>query len=329
MTDLFTPAYQRALEIMKSHATNFYRAFSKLPEAKFKAVTAVYAFCRTVDDIVDESYDKGEIPQMDAKAKLLSFAKAIRDLEKDVIDAVFCNDTREVIVARKIPFKTPDVRLWWPAFVESYVLYDVPLESCLDQIRGQLEDLSFKGIKDFEDLERYSLLVAGSVGGMLLPILLMEQTVPLTIQNAGEQLGVAMQITNILRDVGEDIKERDRIYLPTSLLEKYNVSTDELKALTQIKNERELKARIPQGFKDLWEELAAASEQRYRLIEPYLGSFEPSARVPLLAASLYYEGILNAVRRADYNCFTRRNYTSKLQAEKLLLKAKRLARSYS
>lgn len=305
-------SFEAAEAIMREQAVSFYQAFSSLPPERFRAVTAVYAFCRYADDVVDE-----------AGASTLPL---LQDLERE-IHHLYHGDTWTEDSADKTPGIASD-KPWWDAFASSIATYHVREADLLMQIKGQRMDAHFHDLESVEELVEYARLVAGSVGRVLVPILVKDSAVIGNddFMRACESLGVAMQITNILRDVGEDIRERDRVYIPRRLMAKFAVTRTELEELSAPK-QAGLPANaantvdepdIPQGFLDLWEDLAALADSYYLPYEQWISAFDESARVPLLCAAKLYQAIEQAVRDQHYNCFTRRCYTDATTREAIV-----------
>lgn len=292
-------SYEAAITIMKDRAVSFYHAFSKLPKNRFQSIAAIYAFCRYADDLVDNSSD-------DTSASIENLK------ELDIfLTAIY---TKE-----KISLNKP----WWPALVDSIEKFNIPLEGFKMQLEGQRRDLYFEDMESTEELTDYAKLVAGSVGIMLAPLLADKRgyaSCP-DFLGACEALGIGMQITNILRDVGEDLRNRNRLYLPKNLLMKYNISRKELETLAFLQDEEEIKRRIHPDFIKLWEELAQIADTYYVQIETHISAFCKSCRIPLLAAALVYHAISDAVRKEGYNCFSKRCYTNKGERNSLILRA--------
>ncbi|MFT8640145.1 phytoene/squalene synthase family protein [Bifidobacterium sp.] len=297
-------SFASALEIMKTQAVSFYQAFKGLPKERFMAVTAVYAFCRYADDVVDEG-GSSALPQLD------DLERSIRALFEDGTGPT--GDVHSTF-APTLP--------WWPAFTASVHRYGVQERGLLMQIQGQRRDADFHDIESTDDLIEYARLVAGSVGRILVPILVRDRAM---IENedfmqACEKLGIAMQITNILRDVGEDIRERDRVYIPRDLLKSHGISREALQGLAHA-DAASCKERtepwqddapsIPRNFIVLWEQLATLADSLYLPYQQYLDQFHASARIPLITAAKLYQAIEQAVRDHGHDCFTRRCYTSK------------------
>lgn len=303
-------SYRVADTIMCERAVSFYGAFRFLPEARFRSVTALYAFCRHADDLVDTV--SGQDAGVYALEKLDIIEKAVRAL----------------VAGDEMP--AHDYPAWWPAFSETVIEYSVPLGSLLAQLEGQRSDLDFQDLQTLDDLINYGRLVAGSVGTMMVPLLVNEDV---DSQNpnfiaACENLGIAMQITNILRDVGEDLRTRDRVYLPSDMLKRYGVSRSELKHLSLMPAGTDITNHIPEGFTKIWEELATTADALYREYLLMLSHFHPDCRLPLVMSQLTYQAIAEEIRRSGYNCLTIRNYTTNEQRLSLLNDAKELVAIY-
>lgn len=304
-------SFKAACSIMQTEAVSFYQAFRGLPEDRFKAVAAVYAFCRYADDLVDEG-GSAALPQLDdLEGSVRSLFEQTRSRDTRIstaADAFHDNDSRQQKPKATMAPTLP----WWPAFVASIRRFGVQEQGLLMQIQGQRMDADFHDIETTAELIEYSRLVAGSVGIVLVPILVndMNGIHDLGFMQACEELGIAMQITNILRDVGEDIRKRNRVYIPHDLLEAHGITRNLLSSLAQ-ENVSTQRIVIPEAFVSLWERLATLADRYYLPYERHIDSFHKSARVPLITAAKLYQAIEQAVRDQSYDCFTRRCYTSK------------------
>ena len=193
-----TPASPQDYVQQKAVASgsSFYYAFLFLPAPRRAAITAFYAFCREVDDVVDEVSDPGV-----AATKLAWW-------QTEVARAFEGQATHPVMQA---------LMPWVPEFgIEQRQLQDV--------ITGCQMDLTQTRYLDFVALEKYCHLVAGVVGEVSARIF--GQTQPQTTEYANT-LGLAFQLTNIIRDVGEDAR-RGRIYLPVNELQRFDVKAHEV-----------------------------------------------------------------------------------------------------
>lgn len=265
-------------QIIKEHSKSFYAAFSTLPKQKAMSVYAIYAFCRRADDIVDEAFDSKRLSRL--KEDLNRFEKGeVRD--------------HPVWRALKVVFET----------------YEMDIAPFYDMITGQEKDLSFTQPQTQADLEEYSYYVAGSVGLMLLPLL---TDTPKKFQKEAIALGVAMQITNILRDIGEDL-ENGRIYLPQEVMDTHDYTTDMLENKT-----------INEAFIALWEYEAKIAEAYYEQSLNLVYNMNEEAKKPLLLSLSFYKEIINAVRANGYQCFDQRNVVGKRRKLELLKEADQL-----
>lgn len=296
-------SYQAAEEVMKKNASSFYSAFEKIEREKFLDITALYAFCRYADDLADT----------ESQSKVVRL-ESLNLLEEDVKSLYNCENQTENY--KKYP--------WWFAFENAVKIRKIPLVPLLEQIDGQKNDFNFKEIEDEKELILYCKKVAGTVGLMLAPMLKGEKADE-QYESICEDLGIAMQITNILRDIGEDLRNRNRIYIPQTFMEKYGVTREELKNLSTLpiflkKGYSFLKPNLKVSDKivNLWEEMALLSEYYYDEFYNHLYMFGLDAVFPVTAAAVFYQAILDEVRKNNYNCFTKRCYTNTKRKSELL-----------
>ncbi|WP_456271170.1 phytoene/squalene synthase family protein [Bacillus sp. AK031] len=257
--------------IIKKHSKSFYYAFSQLPREKAHAVYAIYAFCRTADECADGNHSSIK------KVQLLKQLKKELDL---------FNDHEEL-----------DKPLW-RALRHVFNRYEMDTGPFYDQLTGQSMDITFSAPNTMKELERYSYYVAGSVGLMLLPVI--ASTSSADLHSPAVSLGVAMQLTNILRDIGEDYHEKNRIYLPKDELSYFQYSQSNLH-----------KGMINEEFINLWEKLAARAESLYSEFLLNIELFDTDSRLPIYLSAHIYKGILDAVRNNGYQCLTKRNFVTK------------------
>ena len=188
--------------------SSFYYSFLYLPPDKRRAITALYAFCREVDDVVDECADA-------------SVARAKLDWWRQEIVAVFSGQpTHPVSVALVPVVNTFNITAKW--------LNDI--------IDGMEMDLNYNRYADFDTLRLYCYHVASVVG--LCSARIFGYSNPRTLEYA-EDLGLAFQLTNIIRDVGEDAR-RDRIYLPQDELARFGVTEEDILGARETENFRRL-----------------------------------------------------------------------------------------
>jgi 15-cis-phytoene synthase len=255
-------AYQQANKITAQHSKSFYFASGLLPEEKRSAVRALYAFCRTVDDIVDEVELKKD-----------------RDFELDY--------WREIVQSASP--STDD--LVAAAWADTLIRYHIPRHYALQLIDGVGRDLYQTRYQTFDDLATYCYGVASTVGLMSMHIVGFNShdSVPYAIK-----LGVALQMTNILRDVGEDYCN-GRLYLPREELAFYGINEADISMGKVTDNWRQFMKfqidRTRQLYKDSW---AGVKMLDYE------------GRLAIGAASTLYSGILDDIEKHDYNVFSRR-----------------------
>ena len=195
---------QYVQEKAAASGSSFYYAFLFLPPPRRAAITAFYAFCREVDDVVDETQDAGV-----AATKLAWWRKEVA--------AAFSGNPSHPVMKALMPHVP---------------VYDIRADHLNAVIEGCEMDLQQTRYLDFPGLARYCHLVAGVVGEVASSIF--GRTAPETVAYA-HKLGLAMQLTNIIRDVGEDAL-RGRIYLPVNELQQFDVKAHEI--LNRVPSDR-------------------------------------------------------------------------------------------
>lgn len=260
-------AYGYCEQIINKHSKTFSKAFSLLPKKQKQAVWAIYAFCRQVDDIVDE----GENPKVELDQFELDFK-------------VFLNG------------ELPNEDLMWYALSDVFTSFDMDPVPFQEMIDGQRMDITANDIKTNEQLHYYCYLVASTVGLMLLPVLAPGKEEKL--RDGAVSLGIGMQLTNILRDIGEDL-ERDRIYIPEELMLKHNYSYEDLQSHV-----------INSSFISLWEDMAEQAADYYHEALQTIHEYPLYSRTPVQGATYLYRAILPSIRKNRYQVFIERNYVS-------------------
>jgi phytoene synthase len=255
-------AYQLCGQVAAHHSKSFYLASGLLPEEKRSAVRALYAFCRTVDDIVDEGTVIG------------------REVELNYWRGL----TQGLLHPR------PD-DLVGQAWVDTRARYHLPAQYALQLIDGVSRDLGAVRYATFDDLTTYCYGVASTVGLLSMYIVGFKsaEAVPYAIK-----LGVALQMTNILRDVGEDFRN-GRIYLPQEDLAAFGLSEADLAAGLVTPQWREFMKFQFFRTRQLYAE--AAEGVKY---------LEHDGQLAIGAAADFYQGILETIEANDYDVFSRR-----------------------
>lgn len=266
---LLDDSYRYCKQLTRSAAKNFYYGLRLLPEPKRSAMFALYAYMRMVDDIADND-EAGR-----------SVAQRIADLEEWRVRTHACVAGENC--------DGLDGRLW-PAFTDIVRRYGVPARVFDGAIAGQQHDLNPTRIDTFAQLRTYCHQVAGLVGVASIHIWGFEggaQTEALA-----DARGVAMQLTNILRDLREDAG-RGRVYIPSEELDAFGVTRDDL-----------LAGRGGKAFRQLMEFQIERAESFYEQSRPLEQRVSPDARPTLAAMTEIYHRLLRKVA-AEPECVLR------------------------
>lgn len=246
-----------------SSGSSFYYAFLFLPKPRRLCITAFYAFCREVDDVVDEVSEPGV-----AAAKLAWWRQSVLD--------AFEGQIHHPVLKALMP--------WCEEFqIQSHHLLSI--------IEGCEMDLTQTRYLDRASLERYCHLVAGVVGEVSALIFGQQSA---QTQAYAHQLGQAFQLTNIIRDVGEDAM-RGRIYLPISELQQFDVKAHEI--LNRIDSER---------FKALMAHQASKAKALYAKAFELLPDVDKRAQKPGLMMASIYRTLLDEIERAEFPVLNQR-----------------------
>jgi phytoene synthase len=278
-------AYEQCRDITERYSKTFYLATALMPRERSQAFWAVYAWCRRTDDLVDMPRQKGD---NNLAAELVEWETRLNEAfagrPRDVIDAAL---TDTVI-------RFPNLSI-------------TPFE---DMIKGMVMDVPGTGQNRYatwDDLNLYCYRVAGTVGLMSLPIF--GTADGYTEDDARESalsLGVALQITNILRDVGEDVR-RGRIYLPQEDMARFGVTEE------QIKN-----GIVNDKYRALMRFEIDRAESYYKAAQDGIAMLSPVARFPTQAALAIYRQILIRLVENDFDNLSKRAYVSKAEKFSML-----------
>src|SRR5918993_1488136 len=236
--------WRQCSEIARAHGRTFFLASRFLPPDRRKAIHATYAFCRIADDIADRSVD--------------------------VVAAAHALDAWE----RQIDEPTDPIAV---AFATVRARHNVPVDAVREMLTGVRMDLAPCRFATWEDLRLYCYRVAGTVGLMVAPILGCQDDDALL---HAVDLGIAMQLTNVLRDIGEDAL-RGRLYLPLEDLEAFGCDPEAI-----------LEGRPSGRFADLLAFEIARTRALYADARRGLPALSPSGRLTALAGSELYATIL-------------------------------------
>ena len=269
-------AYSYCKNISRHHAKTFYLASLFLPKKQQNPIFAIYALLRTVDDVVDMAEDKlkdGLITSDEISMMLESWKSRLKACYAGNVD----NDP---------------IMMAWQDTLKSYA---IPIDLPLDLMDGVAMDIEFKPFETFEELYVYCYKVAAVVGLMTSEIF--GYSDKQALEHAIE-LGIAMQLTNILRDIGEDV-DRGRIYLPLEDLRRFNYSQEEF-----------MQKRINNNFINLMKFQIERARSYYRSSEKGIPMLEKQSRFGVSISSINYGNILSAIEKNNYDVFSKRAYRS-------------------
>jgi phytoene synthase len=248
------------------HAKTFYFASHTLPAAKRADAYAVYAFCRYVDDRIDLAPDEA------------AREAGVADLRK-LLDTAYSPGGEG----------TSEALPWLRAFRETAARRAIPRGYFDDLIAGVELDRGRVRIETWEELDRYCYLVAGVVGLIMVHVL--AEPAPELLAPARD-LGTAMQLTNILRDIDEDW-QRDRLYLPLRELEKFGLTEEDI-----------AQRRVSDPFRAFMRFQIGRARSYYNQAEPGVRLLpQDGSRRTVRLMSTIYGGILDEIERADYRIF--------------------------
>lgn len=273
------PAFRLARETTRHWAKSFYLATGLLPEPKRWATYALYGFCRFADNLVDNPRAARSNDELLAEVRALG----------DEVTIAFRTGESEHPVVKPV--------------IAAAQAHAIPAEPLLDLLRGIAMDLDVDRYETFHDLYVFCYRVAGTVGLMMSPVLGYDEP---EAECYAEALGVAMQLTNILRDVAEDAR-RGRIYLPLEDLERFGVTEEEI-----------LRGEMSDRLAELMRFEIARARHFYDLGTQGIPLLHPDARFAIRAAARIYGAILDQLEAQDGNPFVGRAHVSKSGKLRLL-----------
>lgn len=254
--------------------SSFYYAFLFLPAPRRAAITAFYAFCREVDDVVDETRDAGV-----AAAKLAWWRQEVQ--------AAFAGQPSHPVMKALVP---------WAA------QFEISPTHLLAVIDGCQIDLQQTRFLDYAGLQHYCHLVAGVVGEVAAGIF--GRTDARTTQYA-HRLGLALQLTNIIRDVGDDAR-RGRIYLPMAELQRFGVAAHEI-----------LRREAPWGYSERFDALMRLQAERaHRMYDEafaLLPEADRQAQKPGLMMANIYRALLREIEADGFQVLHQRTSLTPLR----------------
>jgi phytoene synthase len=261
---LLDRAYAACEQLTARHSRSFHRASAFLPRDKRRAVRALYAFCRVTDDIVD-------CPACDAQQDLVEW--------------------RHIALSAEPPLDNVVAVAW----ADARQRYHVPTRLAEQLIDGVARDLDQTRYATFDDLTAYAYGVASTVGLMSMRIVGYRNAsaIPYAIK-----LGVALQLTNILRDVGADYRS-GRVYLPADELARFGLSEDDV-----------ARGQVDERWRAFMRFQIERNRRLYAEAWPGIQLLNEDGRLAIAAAGDLYRRILDDIAAHDYDVFTRRAHVS-------------------
>jgi phytoene synthase len=257
-------AYRHCESVTAASSKSFSLATSLLPAAKRRAIRALYAFCRTSDNLVDCCPDN-------AAALLAAWRKKVLAPHPGSDDPILI------------------------AWTDARLRYRVPLAYVEQFLDGVARDLRQTRYATFDELAAYAYGVASTVGLMSMHII--GCTDPAAVPYA-IKLGVALQLTNILRDVSEDW-QRGRLYLPLEELAAYGLAENDIAA-----------GQVDDRWRALMRFQITRARRLYAETQPGIAVLNPDGRLAVTAAAELYRAILQDIETHDYNVFSRRAHVN-------------------
>jgi len=254
--------------VARQEAGNFYHAFRLLPTAQRRAMCALYAFMRVADDLTDGPETVAE--------KSLALASWKQQLDTSLA-GIYHHPLH-------------------PAFHHTVVSYGIPRQYLEDVLDGVGMDLVIDRYNTFADLYRYCYRVASAVGLACIHIW------GFTDERAtgyAESAGIALQLTNILRDLGEDAA-RGRVYLPCEDLERFGYRSEDLE-----------QGQLDERFRELMRFQVERARSYYRSAEPLADLLAPAGRAVFLVMLRTYRGLLEVIEQRGYDVFSSRVHVSR------------------
>ncbi|ARV61292.1 phytoene synthase [Nostocales cyanobacterium HT-58-2] len=276
-------SYKLCRQLIVKYSTTFYIGTLLVNKPKRKHIWAIYAWCRRTDELVD------------GPASAITTPETL-DLWEQQLESIFAG----------CPSDSFDV-----ALVDTIQRFPIDIQPFRDMIAGQRMDLYRTRYQTFEELYLYCYRVAGTVGLMSTAVMGVDASTNTAPWNCHQQpyvpteeaitLGIAHQLTNILRDVGEDAK-RGRIYIPQEDLARFNYTEQDL-----------FQGVVDERWRSLMRFQIARARQFYLKAEKGISHLSADARLPVWASLMHYSRILNIIERNDYNVFTQRAYVPQWQ----------------
>lgn len=258
-------SYAFCHQLAKRTGRNFYYSFLTLPHEIRRHMCALYAYMRICDDIGDE-----------ASVEVETRRRSLDDWRAEIVAALESGESQHPAL---------------PALIDVVDKKQVPHHALLAVIDGVAMDLHPKRFATFEDLAEYCYHVAGAVGLCCIHVWGFDGH---DAPDRAIDCGLAFQLTNILRDIGEDAA-MGRVYLPTEDLDRFDVREEDL-----------ITGRVDEPFRRLMAYEVQRAREYYDQAAPLARMIEPAGRPVLTAMRSIYGGLLDEIERRDFDVFSRR-----------------------
>lgn len=281
--DTLDDAYERCREVTAEYAKTFYLGTKLMTPEKQRAIWAIYVWCRRTDELVDGPNASHITPE------------ALDQWERR-LEAVFEGRPMDVIDA---------------CLTDTVSKFPVDIQPFRDMIDGMRMDLVKPRYQTFDELYEYCYRVAGTVGLMSMPIMGCDDDFEgdlKKVYNAALSLGLANQLTNILRDVGEDVQTRNRIYVPLDELAQFGITEEEIIRGGLYSPST---GEVDDRWKAFMKFQIARAREVFQEAEDGVNCLHADARWPVWSALDVYRKILDSIEANDYDNFSKRAYVPK------------------
>ncbi|KAJ8629347.1 hypothetical protein MRB53_022670 [Persea americana] len=271
---MLNEAYNRCGEVCAEYAKTFYLGTKLMTPERRKAIWAIYVWCRRTDELVD-GHNASHI------------TSTALDKWESRLEDIFSNRSYDMLDA---------------ALSDTVLKFHVDIQPFKDMIEGMRMDLVKSRYKNFDELYLYCYYVAGTVGLMSVPVMGIAPNSHATTESvygASLALGIANQLTNILRDVGEDAR-RGRIYLPQDELAQAGLSDEDV-----------FEGRVTDRWRNFMKNQIERARKYFEDAEKGVTELNQASRWPVWASLVLYRQILDEIEANDYNNFTKRAYVPK------------------
>ncbi|XP_076948128.1 phytoene synthase 2, chloroplastic-like [Bidens hawaiensis] len=283
-------AYDRCRDICAEYAKTFYLGTRLMTEERQKAIWAIYVWCRRTDELVDGP-------------NAIHMSDAVLDRWEERLHDLFHGR----------PFDMLDA-----ALTHTVQKFPLDIKPFRDMIEGMRMDIKKSRYEDFQELYLYCYYVAGTVGLMSVPVMGIapesSYDAP-NIYNSALSLGIGNQLTNILRDVGEDAL-RGRVYLPQDELSQFGLCDEDVYS-----------RRVTDNWREFMKGQITRARFYFNQAEEGASKLDKDSRWPVWSSLLLYRNILDAIEENDYDNLTKRAYVGR--TKKLLMLPLSYTRSVS